>query len=1027
MADGTKGNAPPCIAALPPTTVRQIGSHQLLTDPSSVVKELIDNALDARAKSIFVDIAANSIDSVQVKDDGHGIPSEDRTLACRRYCTSKIRDFRDLKEVGGKWLGFRGEALASLADMSGTVSITTRVEGEPVAVTLTYQRNGELLSTERDSHPVGTTIKATKLFESTKVRKQLAIKDSMKCLAKIRRLMQAYALARPAIRFRLHVLKAKNGKGDFVYAPKTNANVEDAALKVIGKECALQCQWTALEMGGFDVHAFLPSSTAIGTKIANQCAFISVDSRPVSSARGTLKKIANAVRDKIRKANPTLTAVKDPFFCLNLICPPDSYDPNVEPAKDNVMFGDEHIIMNLVSRLLVSYYPESSSSPGVVEETEDAMITQPSHASCIEDVLPRPLTPFSIRQKDPVEEIKGFSSPKHDQQPHWRSSMYGIDEDDLAYLQENVPPVVEEEEEGRRDAAVSNPWTIARMNAPVKPKKPTSFGQLPSPAKSQSDMSTAPQSPMPAVTPHQARRFEPLTPQTSSRTNAHGDRIGDELPRSFQFPKEPVYQIESNASGAQTHHHFELSLSKETSSHPEIPRLALQARVPNTSTVGSAVPRHNPKPRPPRSKPYVLPTLQSDETWFGQPMRSASRASRSQKQSQQRKLLFFTNEDTLNSQGSLALPEREDLATARQDNTDIRDFFGHPRCAPSDGGYPALSGGSQQPSITEQLRAYAEQQSPSRISTCRPRSVDSQQRSMDTTKEMEELFKFHQTVSPGPSSDPIRTTRPSDMASAPRSASQPRRRRTTDGGLHRNRSSTLPLNFVPHGYEIHSLCLAVSTSVATIVHQARKLDMSANSLEWGYDSTDGFDMFGTSITEGKITEWTTKVDDMLHAVFERIDSVEILGALHEDIQRFLDTRKAEERMDVGRAIAAVDRNTPTSSIEDEDEDEDASSKHVNGACGFPTPSLPDRGLGVIAQVENGSGDDSATPSRKQETAAAMVKLDEYENDDNVNVDFDFSQFVDLNGDAGRQGSPVPISKVGEDFGDGVDDEMLMDL
>jgi DNA mismatch repair protein MutL len=144
MADDAEDSAPKGIAALPPTTVRQIGSHQLLTDPSSVVKELIDNALDARAKSIYVDIAANTIDSIQVKDDGHGIPNEDRALACRRYCTSKIRDFHDLKEVGGKWLGFRGEALASIADVSGTISITTRVEGEPVALKLTYQRNGEL-------------------------------------------------------------------------------------------------------------------------------------------------------------------------------------------------------------------------------------------------------------------------------------------------------------------------------------------------------------------------------------------------------------------------------------------------------------------------------------------------------------------------------------------------------------------------------------------------------------------------------------------------------------------------------------------------------------------------------------------------------------------------------------------------------------------------------------------------------------------------------------------------------------------
>jgi DNA mismatch repair ATPase MutL len=145
MADGSLPTPAPGVAALPPTTARQIGSGQVLVDASSLVKELIDNALDARAKSIFVDITANTIDSIQVKDDGHGIPAEDRALVCRRYCTSKIRDFHDLKEVGGKWLGFRGEALSSMAEMTGALSVTTRVEGEQVAVKLKYGRYGELV------------------------------------------------------------------------------------------------------------------------------------------------------------------------------------------------------------------------------------------------------------------------------------------------------------------------------------------------------------------------------------------------------------------------------------------------------------------------------------------------------------------------------------------------------------------------------------------------------------------------------------------------------------------------------------------------------------------------------------------------------------------------------------------------------------------------------------------------------------------------------------------------------------------
>jgi DNA mismatch repair protein MutL len=146
MAEGVDIVAVPGISALPPATARQIGSGQVLVDPSSVVKELIDNALDARAKSIFVDITANTLDSIQVKDDGHGIQAEDRPLVCRRYCTSKIRDFQDLREVGGKWLGFRGEALSSVTEMSGSLCVTTRVEGEPVAVKLKYGRDGELAS-----------------------------------------------------------------------------------------------------------------------------------------------------------------------------------------------------------------------------------------------------------------------------------------------------------------------------------------------------------------------------------------------------------------------------------------------------------------------------------------------------------------------------------------------------------------------------------------------------------------------------------------------------------------------------------------------------------------------------------------------------------------------------------------------------------------------------------------------------------------------------------------------------------------
>ena len=130
------------IAALPSNTVQAIGSSQALTDSASVVKELIDNALDGRATAIFVEISTNTLDIIQVRDNGHGIIPGDRCMLGRRYCTSKIRDLEDLANIGGQSLGFRGEALASAAELSGSVVITTRVEGEPTATSVKVKRQG---------------------------------------------------------------------------------------------------------------------------------------------------------------------------------------------------------------------------------------------------------------------------------------------------------------------------------------------------------------------------------------------------------------------------------------------------------------------------------------------------------------------------------------------------------------------------------------------------------------------------------------------------------------------------------------------------------------------------------------------------------------------------------------------------------------------------------------------------------------------------------------------------------------------
>lgn len=132
------------ITALPQETVRSIGSTQILTDSCSVVKELIDNSLDARALAIFIEVSANSLDVIQVKDNGPGIHPNDRAMLGKPHCTSKIKSLADLSNIGGKSLGFRGEALASAAAICGSMIVSTRVDSEPMGVSLTINRQGRI-------------------------------------------------------------------------------------------------------------------------------------------------------------------------------------------------------------------------------------------------------------------------------------------------------------------------------------------------------------------------------------------------------------------------------------------------------------------------------------------------------------------------------------------------------------------------------------------------------------------------------------------------------------------------------------------------------------------------------------------------------------------------------------------------------------------------------------------------------------------------------------------------------------------
>ncbi|OJJ98272.1 hypothetical protein ASPACDRAFT_11607, partial [Aspergillus aculeatus ATCC 16872] len=405
------------IAALPPTTARAIGSASVISDPCSIVKELLDNALDASATSLTIEISQNTVDVVQVKDNGTGIPSEDHPFVCRRSFTSKIQTVEDLRHVGGTWLGFRGEALASAAEVSSSVVVTTRVENDSVGYVLKYGRDGELISTQRTAHPVGTAVRIADLFKHIPVRRQTASNNAAKTLVRIKKLVQAYALAQPAKRLSLKVLRAKNESNNWMYAPGKDATLSDAAFKVVGKDVASNCvvrEWGDDPPAGIEketgrhyhLTALLPDPELDIAQTSNSGQYISIDGRPLSAARGLGQDIAKLFKSYIKYAASYWQGqsnVTDPFLCLHIRCQEATYDVNIEPAKDDVLLEDPQELLSAVEDLLRGIYG------GQTESTEQPRSLQKGKAPVREsngfDLL--------LARKDPTEATQSTTTSSH--------------------------------------------------------------------------------------------------------------------------------------------------------------------------------------------------------------------------------------------------------------------------------------------------------------------------------------------------------------------------------------------------------------------------------------------------------------------------------------------------------------------------------------------------------------------------------------------------------------------------------------
>lgn len=294
---------------------------------------------------------------------------------------------------------------------------------------------------ERISLPVGTTVRINGFLNPIPVRRQTALKTATKSLIKIKKLLQAYALARPSVRFTLKVLKAKNDTGNWIYAPKYGEYILEAARRIIGRDVVDQCQWKVYEPshtdadeklaahgdpvqaeGSYKIEALLPKSkygklpsyvmlrhiryldSSDSQVISNIGQFVSVDSRPVSCGRGTFKKIIGLYKSYLGSGTliESSNKPKDPFLCMQISCPPASYDVNVEPAKDDVLFTNVAFVLAMLEKFFKDIYGDVNTKP-----LQNAALL-PSHAK------PRGFEVFLARKREPPASAPNKTSPPLD-------------------------------------------------------------------------------------------------------------------------------------------------------------------------------------------------------------------------------------------------------------------------------------------------------------------------------------------------------------------------------------------------------------------------------------------------------------------------------------------------------------------------------------------------------------------------------------------------------------------------------------
>ncbi|MGC8521591.1 MAG: DNA mismatch repair endonuclease MutL [Steroidobacteraceae bacterium] len=333
------------IRVLPSELVDQIAAGEVIERPASVVKELIENSLDAGARRIEVDVEQGGVGLVRVRDDGSGIDAEALPLALRRHATSKIASLADLEAIGT--LGFRGEALPSIGSVA-RLRIVSRTASAPHGAQITVE-GGAVGVVRPAAHPPGTTIEMRDLFYNVPARRKF-LRTAQTELGHIARLIERLALARPEVTLRL-----RSGERVALDAPAAEPGQRVAQL--LGAQFLDSALAVSHAAGPVQLTGWIGLPTVSRAQPDQQYWF--VNGRPVRD-----KLLMSAARLGYRDV---LYHGRHPAYALYLTLDPPLVDVNAHPAKLEVRFRDSRqiheFVLRAIERALAASRPEHQAAP----------------------------------------------------------------------------------------------------------------------------------------------------------------------------------------------------------------------------------------------------------------------------------------------------------------------------------------------------------------------------------------------------------------------------------------------------------------------------------------------------------------------------------------------------------------------------------------------------------------------------------------------------------------------------------------